>query len=700
MKAKKIIALVFFIMFLIPVIVFAQNKKEEITELEEIVVTAINKTKVLDTPASISIITYRELEQMGAKNLVEALRKIPGVYDTSSKDPAISIRGTRSSMAGGPVILIDGIPQKIGDYRYNELSFIPVSQIERIEVIRSAGITYGPGSARGVINVITKKGISKRPFNFDITASYGAWNTANSYSNFYGGIKKWDYLLSGAYYRTDGYENEDQERSSLLMKLGYNLSNESRIGIRGTIINRDSESAYGLEKKQWQLDNFRRELHFPRSQSNSTLWWHTEKEQDDSSVALEFSHDGETLKVNSCVSWTGYNETFKDLHSLYVRPISVYEDDKEQNTYTFMFKSSYNISMGNLDYVISLGLNMEDLDFHQDRKYPYNPGRNLSRYIFDIDETQYGFFCDNDLLFGRKWGLKLGGRVDEVKLKFQDRVPTRVEQARTMWSFAIAPSYHFSESANIYLLLSRNYWFPSPRYFAWAAERGGNLNKPEELKPEESHTYEVGYKHMITSSLNINLTAFFIDYKDKFSSYYDTTGTWRGMKNIGEAEYKGIELEANGRPSQWFGYRLTGTCLDAEWVKGKARVYDHPSNRRIMRDLDGRQIHRIPKYTWVIGMDFYPLKGLRFSTDINYYGSYYVDYLNRIKYKARTAVDANISYYLKDWRFWILSKNIFNRKIETAINPSGRLTGPNGEPDNAYYVQDGRYIEAGITYYF
>jgi iron complex outermembrane receptor protein len=36
----------------------------------------------------------------------------------------------------------------MGDYRYSEFDFIPVNQIERIKVLRSAGIAYGPDVAR------------------------------------------------------------------------------------------------------------------------------------------------------------------------------------------------------------------------------------------------------------------------------------------------------------------------------------------------------------------------------------------------------------------------------------------------------------------------------------------------------------------------------------------------------------------------
>ena len=172
------------------------------------------------------------------------------------------------------------------------------------------------------------------------------------------------------------------------------------------------------------------------------------------------------------------------------------------------------------------------------------------------------------------------------------------------------------------------------------------------------------------------------------------------MKNIGEAEAKGIELEADGRPSSFFGYRVAGTYMDIEWTSGQMRVKEHPTNTDIMADLDGYDINGIPKYTYVVGLDFYPIEDLKCSADINGYGSYYVDYLNRIKYGSKTTVDANISYSLKNWKFWLLGKNLFDEEIERVINATGKLTGANGEYDNDYFVQDGRYIEAGVSYHF
>ena len=699
---KKLMAVCTFLAVLaLPGSTPAQNGEENIHELEEVVVTATNKIKMLDTPAGISIITAKELEEMGAKNIMEALTKIPGVINKSAKDDAVAIRGTGSSMAGGPVILIDGVPQKIGDARYDHFSFIPVSQIERIEVLRSAGIVYGPGSSRGVISIITKRGKEDKPIHFNVSGSYGSWDTYNEYAGLSGAIDLWDYFINLSNYETDGYEEEEQERFSALLKLGYNLSDETRLGIRYSYLENEHDTAHGFYKYRYQLDNFREDIHFPVSDTDPAMVWHNERDQDVSTYAVEFSHTGDKCFASSSLSYTDYEERYTDSKDIFTSSSSRRGDfdDKDQDTYTFTLSGGRNLDFGGVSYTPSVSVNYEDIDLTQRKTYPYGPDVSTDTGDFDIDEKQYGVFWDNDILLGENWGLRVGGRVDKAEVEFKDKADTKVDEDKTMYGWSVAPSYRFTEKANIYLSVGRNFWFPTPRYYAWAAEKASANNLPKDLEPEDSITYEAGYKHLVNKAINISLTGFFTECKDKFASYYEGSD-WKGLKNIGETETRGIELEADGQPCSVFGYRFAGSYLDTEWTEGEMRVYVHPSNVRELRGMDGKEFIGIPKHSFTAGLDFYPAKGLKSSVDINYTGSKYVDYLNRIKYGSRTTVDANIFYTTQNFQFWLLGKNIFDKEVENVQNSTGRLTAEDGEPRNAYYVQDGAYFEAGVSYHF
>jgi len=667
-------------------------------ELGEMVVTATRQAKVLNTPASISVITSQELEEMGATNLIEALRRIPGVDDASSQDSAIAIRGALSAMTGGPVILIDGVPQKIGDYRYDQFSFIPVSQIDRVEVLRSAGIAHGPGAARGVINVITKRAGKDKALSLGGGASYGSWDTHQEYAGASGRVEQWDYVVNCANYSTHGYEDEKDDRVSGMWKLGLNFSEDTRIGMSASVIDRDYESAYGFAKEEWQLKHYRRDIHFPVSDTDPTLWWHTEKEQQVITLALDLSHRAGGFFLDSMFAWSGYDEEYRDLHNLFKSPTSIFREDKGQDTYTFTLSGGYELSFGEADYTPSVGLRFEGIGFEQTRTYPNNPAKNTDAYDYTADETQYGLYWDNDLLWGEHWGLRVGGRVDRTEVEFRDQVPNEVDEGRTLFSWSVAPSYRINSKGMIYASAGRNYWSPPPRYYEWAAERGGTEVRPGDLRPERSVTYEIGYKHLLHAGANIALSAYFTDYKDKFGHVYDqNTGTFLGLKNLGDAEAKGIEMELDGRPWPFLGYRLSWAYQDIEWTSGQMRVYDHPTNNLTLANLKGNNIHSVPKFSGTLGLDAYPLDGLKCSVDINHTGRKPVDYLNRIEYGSKTTVDVHLAYGRGRWKIWFQGKNIFNTKAEYVVNSTGKLTGANGTPDNAYYVQDGAFFAGGVS---
>ncbi|OBT16319.1 hypothetical protein A9264_11810 [Vibrio sp. UCD-FRSSP16_10] len=128
---------------------------------EVMVVTATSyQTKVSEVPASVSIITKEELALMPYNNLADALATTAGVHiaDIGQGRQGIEIRGMDVSQS---LILIDGrrmsrASDMLGHSNF-ELQNIPVSDIERIEVIKGPmSALYGSDALGGVINVITK----------------------------------------------------------------------------------------------------------------------------------------------------------------------------------------------------------------------------------------------------------------------------------------------------------------------------------------------------------------------------------------------------------------------------------------------------------------------------------------------------------------------------------------------------------------
>jgi len=131
--------------------------------------------KIRDQIQSISVISDRAIAEMGALNITDAAKNIPGVVLFSTYGggaESMSIRGYR-----GTPVLKNGVLMN-SDFRTSSI-LTDMQGVENIQVIRgSAAITQGIGSALGaaggVINITTKKPKFQNAGN--VGFRYGSWN--------------------------------------------------------------------------------------------------------------------------------------------------------------------------------------------------------------------------------------------------------------------------------------------------------------------------------------------------------------------------------------------------------------------------------------------------------------------------------------------------------------------------------------------
>lgn len=143
------------------------HANNNVQELDTVVVTASGfEQEIKAAPASISVVTRKDLEEKSFVDLADALRDIEGIDVRGATGKTgnlnISIRGMPSEYT---LVLIDGRRQNsAGDVTPNGFGdtstglIPPLSAIERIEVIRGPMSTlYGSDAMGGVVNIITRK---------------------------------------------------------------------------------------------------------------------------------------------------------------------------------------------------------------------------------------------------------------------------------------------------------------------------------------------------------------------------------------------------------------------------------------------------------------------------------------------------------------------------------------------------------------
>jgi iron complex outermembrane receptor protein len=192
---------------------FAKEAVDDLSlaDLMNLEMTTATKTamKESEAPSIVSVITAEEIKNMGARNIVDVLRTVPGFDLTLSSATAtyqMNIRGMRSSAQNDKVkLMIDGHSMSALFGNSQQLfNATPIANIKQIEIIRGPGSAlYGTGAFLGVVNIITKKGGDEPS---QVAVEGGSFGTVKPYGTL--SYKKDDLrvALYGDYYSTDGYK--------------------------------------------------------------------------------------------------------------------------------------------------------------------------------------------------------------------------------------------------------------------------------------------------------------------------------------------------------------------------------------------------------------------------------------------------------------------------------------------------------------
>jgi iron complex outermembrane receptor protein len=190
---------------------------EEIKWLQaEAVITIAtkHKTPISKAPGIATVITSKQIKQMGFRTLVDILKLVPGFYISMDEtgEREIAVRGVLDDASQKIKILIDG--HSINDvwrggatWNFDDLV---VENIKRIEVIRGPGSAlYGQNAFLAVVNIITKD--TEDIDGFQVTASGGSFSTQNY--NLLFGREFGDLKISGFldYFDTEGFDRKIEQ---------------------------------------------------------------------------------------------------------------------------------------------------------------------------------------------------------------------------------------------------------------------------------------------------------------------------------------------------------------------------------------------------------------------------------------------------------------------------------------------------------
>lgn len=550
---------------------------KEAEKVSEMVVTAtLTERHASEAPGTVEVITEKDFRSMNASNLADVLEEAAGlsVESESGRVRSPSIRGARTTHT---LVLVDGRRLVAGFRDIVDIGQIPLTAVERIEVLRGPGSAiYGSDALGGVVNVITKK--APKSWEAGLAGQYGIDDNSegDSYTGsvYAGGpvSDRFSFLLSGQYME-EGAWGENRDRSVSDVQSGDETSLESLLGRFSVNAAPGHEISGGFEYSEHNRTGYR---------------WHTgafrDRIFDDDRLSYYASYRGDLTPTDSILFRLNRSEQKHKTRFDPPRP-----DDNSGSTENTMnhAEARYTGILTNA-HQVTLGLD-----------YREEVSRAGDREKFEMDNM--GVYLQDEYQVTEPLLLVGSVRLDRHS-EYGSQVTPRVNLL-----YRIAGNWR--------LRAAYGEGFRAPSFTEFFAEtgraRGAEIVEPNpDLDPEKSRSYEAGIETRYRD-VSVNVTAFRNEIRDMIDDTFvreENNIDYYQWQNISEARMQGIEFGSS--VTLPYGFSLDGFLT---WIDTKDRD-------------TGEKIEGQPEYKSRLKLSYiYPAWQLDFNIRMNYRGRRYYE---------------------------------------------------------------------------
>lgn len=717
---------------------------DDTTKLEEITVTtaAGYEQKLVDAPASISVITQEDLQKKPYANLLDAVKDVEGVDIGESTDKSgqgtVSMRGMGSDYT---LVLIDGKRQNNnGDIYPNDFGGLqfanipPISMIERVEVVRGPMSTlYGADAMGGVINIITKKiskewtGAISHSRTFQTDSSWGNKDTTDV--SIMGPLieNKLGLSLRGSFY--DNEKSNPEWAKATFNGADASKSNDS-FGANGkTMDNQNWTFGAGLTFTPNDAHTIKADFDIAKQKYDNTnasvgtvdsyqtiytnqrvgyapiqrmereqysLSWEANWNLGKSTVGIhhiESQNLGRSLPLsaeerlyikNNKPGWGNLAGAMNDPYFVDLMPRPKRTLESKNTTYS----AKYELPLNN--HFLVVGAEYLDAQM-KDGVFGMSEGKSDGKKEYG----QYSIFAEDSWSIIDPLTLTFGGRYDKHE-DFGSHVSPRVYATYTVndnWTVkgGVATGYKTPKTSDLQEGITGF---------------GGQGTSPfignPDLKPEESLSKEIAVYYEHPNKHNFNVTLFQNDFKDKIESTDVTSsagskwedvsssyGTLSQKQNVGKAEILGLEVSGKY-------FILDNLSLKANWTYMDSEIESNDPS------TNGKPLRSSPKHMYNATLDYQATT--KFNTYLQYSGE--VDRFN-IRYADSTSGNYKDLYY-KDYSIWNLGASY---KVDKNLTFNGRVNNlfdkdfmeydavAQGSGRTPYYYEQYSNISAGRNFW-
>lgn len=552
-------------------LVVASAHAENSVRLNETVISTTGfETKVKDEVKNINVIGKSDIQKKNYSSVEEILKDSPFIQTVSTDYGVVfDMRGQGGRATNRVKILVDGIPVNMMNMLYGtECAFpvnnIPVSQIEKIEVVPGGGVLYGNGASGGFINIVTT---NKTGTYANIESSYGSYDNRKLSTNV--GVKLTDKLSADFNYygrNSNGYRDDEKLQSDNIGgRFNYQIADNQKLILKlekysenyrkfGSLTREELDS----DRRQTDPNNFRdgkltkenyligHSINFGKLELSTTAF-------------IENSHDKQLQNVDKSLTtfWTKEKKTGINL------------------------KGKYSYEKG--DLILGYDFLREEADS--------NGKGVMGGNIYDVTKDTNSFYTLNKYNITDKLQFNIGvrGEFSKYNLKTIDKQYRKLEEDISLDNYAYEGSFNYlySNTGNVYIKYERSFTSPTAtEYFDknYKSTGSGPMGPTYEtnyvinnLKEEKTDNFELGMKDMI-NNIYFSATAFYSQTTDEISKnaqIVSKIGPVWNYENLEQTRRYGIEIY-----SEQYFEKLTlnqsVAYIDAEINKGEKKGKDIP----------------------------------------------------------------------------------------------------------------------------
>ncbi len=689
--------------------------------LEEVVISASREKQLRkEVPASISVISSKDISETKAFGIDQLINDVPGVNMTMSRAAGNEqhMMSVRSPISTKSLFLYveDGLPiRPTAVFNHNALLEMNDVSFNRIEVLKGpASSIYGSESIGGSFNFITKK--PTREFSgslgFQIN-DLGLTKYELELSKYVS--KKVGFYIGTQYIqRKNGpIEYSDYEKFAFTIKNVNHLSSILNWTNSVNLVDYRSDMTGSLSESDYRGGNFESDQTFTervafsfRFKSTLDINWN-----DKNKTTFNFAYRNNDLDQNPSyrvsqnrdsttreLTGTGTGEINSNSFTSYVNLIQHKIDFDFANSSLIVGVSSdfspQKYQAETLDVVV-------DTETEKNISFTLNEGDYILNY--DADIFNYAGYFQYEI--NPTKALKLtaalrydGFEYDYTNLSANVGGPKDSKNRYNNISPKLGANYNFSNNTGIYTNYSNGFTPPqtSSLYRNSLVGVGGEVF---DLKPSNYNNYELGTYFKINTKLRGDIAVYLLDGDDTLVTLRDDNDNFFNA-NAGKTRSYGIEYGFKYNPIETLTISHNGT-----YAKHRYKDFFTTAGSTFF-DLSNTDRETAPSLSGTSKITYKPyfVKGLLLNLTHELVGKYNTSFENQINngdgtfstatYNGHNIFNFMVSYEFEHFEVWGHALNIFDR-LYSASASYNRFSS-----QNSYTIGNPRAFHFGLKYHF